>query len=180
MSGRADGDRQRDSDPLQALRRGSAFLIAQAGGPWLSAPWPDGRQGYLRARVLGNWLREMDSLLHGLLDEVVSATDRRLDAKSRSTAARWRRLPLVAARDGRDRRRLLGLDRSRLSFCHHGGRVRDTDHPAVSWMTAGWPVTGSAELRRFAVGTRLELDGRDLIDTCRFYDRLAMLLTDRR
>jgi hypothetical protein len=165
---------------LDGLRRGCDFLIARADEPWLGETWPDGMAGIVRARVTGNWLRELDSLLHSFLDEAELARGGTLAADRPSIAKRWHHLPFVRSDDRADRKRLLGLHRSRQTFWLSDGYVRRPDHPAVSWLTAGWPVAGDATLRRFDLGTRLAFDGADLVDTCCFYQRLATALADSR
>jgi len=176
----ARDDLVRRHGSLDTLRRGCAFLEERAGEAWLSTLWDPDAAVDVRSRVLSNWLRELDSLLHNLIDEVTRDVGERADPERRSATTRWRLLPFSEAGDGADRKRLLGLYRSERTFWHYDGHVQRPDHPAVSWMTAGWPSPETVTLRRFPLGSRLEFSGDDLVDTCRFYERLGRLLARHR
>lgn len=175
----AHDDLVRRHGALDTLRRGCAFLEEQAGGPWLATPSLADADG-VRSRVLSNWLRELDSLLHNVIDEVTRDAGERVSSERRSAAARWRLLPFSEAGDEASRKRLLGLYRSERTFWHYDGHIQRPDHPAVSWLTAGWPDPGTANLRRFPIGSRLTLSSDELVDTCRFYERLGDLLARHR
>lgn len=160
------------------LRRGAAFLSATAMRTTGPAAWPAGRQSAIRARYLGNCLRELDRFLGALLDERRVAPPTRLLTLRPTTAAR---LADYAGDDwdlDRAQRRLHALGRARSCMFHHGGHVREGDAPQGRWLTAGWYAAGrSPHLRRYPLGALLRPDAADLADIAAFYlalgDRIA-------
>lgn len=132
----------------------------------------------LRAKVIGNGLRELDRFLNLLIDETARSYDVPAFPDQRNTANKLRRLRMTLAIADDDHDRLIALGRSRCSlfYCHGIARHRDADDPAM--MTLGWPVrpgTGQP-LRRVRLGSRLTLGLSDLESVSLFYRRLARAL----
>lgn len=144
---------------VAALARATTFLRAQSQAPWLDEPWCD-RLRPVRARVVGNWIGELDRLLRVLLDACAPTPYRR-------TAAR---LEALGASDSVAR--LTGLARAHVTFRYTGGAARRADTRGGSHMTVGWSGPDGA-LRRFRIGERVHLGSAGLIEICDLYDELA-------
>lgn len=152
------------------LRQGVRFISGLA--PWAEPP-AHGRQAVVRARYVGNCLRELDRFLALLLDAACEAPRPRVLTLKPDTAERmgayrhggWDSRP---AQD-----RLRALDRSRRCLLHEGGRVACPDVPGGWWLTAGWRATESPDLRRYAVGAHLRPNAGDLRDIAHFYGGLG-------
>lgn len=162
----AQGD-PRD-DAYASLRRGTAFLRAQAARPWLDQPWGE-RERPLRARVIGNWIGELDRLLHVLLDSAALSAGRPATAWQRNTTTKLAALCTDAAWSAA---RLDGLARARATFRYTHGAARRADVRGGSHMTVGWSGPGGA-LRSFRIGERIEMGSAALIEVCDLYDELA-------
>jgi hypothetical protein len=74
--------------------------------------------------------------------------------------------------------RLRALGRSRACLWHCHGLVRRPDLNGGAWMTAGWSIPASTQLRRYALGEHLTPSGRELIDVSAFYHQLARKVAD--
>ncbi|WP_375270270.1 hypothetical protein [Sphingomonas sp.] len=152
----------------------------------LAAPWPTGSAAGVRARYVANCLRELDTFLKGLLDQVAPSPPdrpRRHNAANRvhdvayRTPTRAAALPAIAIlADDVARLRALGRSRACLWHCH--GLVRRPDSGGGAWMTAGWHAPASADLRRYALGDHLAPSGRDLIGVGSFYHQLVHKVAD--
>ncbi len=151
-----------------SLRRGTAFLRAQARHAWLDRPW-DERETPLRARVVANWIGELDRLLHVLLDSAALYSGRPATARQRNTANKLAALCTEAAWSAP---RLDGLARARATFRYTQGAARRADVRGGSHMTVGWTGPCGA-LRRFRLGERIEMGSAALIEVCDLYDELA-------
>lgn len=153
-------------------------LLAIEGA--LAEPWPTGTAAGIRARYIANCLRELDTFLKGLLDQVAPTRPGR--PRRHNTANRMHE---VAHRTGAcghatmgailpdDVARLRALGRTRACLWHCHGLVRRPDHDGGAWMTAGWHASASTDLRRYALGEYLAPQGRDLIGVGTFYGHLA-------
>lgn len=148
----------------------------------LAHPWPSGNAAGVRARYVANCLRELDTFLKGVLDEVAptgagqprehnaaNRVGRLLSATTPAPTLATLRLPSVTS--DADRLRALGRSRACLWHCH--GLVRRTDRPEVAWMSAGWCASGSTQLRRYDVGERMMPGGPELAGVAAFYHDLA-------
>lgn len=155
-------------EPEAALARATAFLRAQARQPWLDRPWCD-RYRTLNARVVGNWISELDRLLHVLLDAAARDAGHATTGRQRNTAAK---LALVCGDAGWSTPRLHGLSRAHATFRYTGGAARRADVRGGSYMTVGWSGPGGT-LRRFRLGERVQLSGVALAEICDLYDQLA-------
>jgi len=154
-------------------------LLATEGA--LAAPWPTGSAAGVRARYIANCLRELDTFLKGLLDQVAPSPrgrPRRHNAANRVHDAAYRTLPRSAgmptvAISADDIARLRALCRTRACLWHCHGLVRRPDQDGGAWMTSGWHAPASTDLRRYALGDQLAPEGRDLIGVGTFYGHLA-------
>jgi hypothetical protein len=155
------------------LTRGATFLAALAERPVITDGWPQGAHARTRARFVANCLRELDRFLHGLLDELGASAGHVVREEQRNTANKLRDYGVHPLTLGADRARLLALGRSSACLIHCNGVVRRPDVAGGSVMTAGWRATAGDELRRYALGTRLAPGRAEIIDVCRFYDRLG-------
>lgn len=165
-----------DCDDVPAAR---AYATLREGVRHVAriAPWPDraadGPQAIVRARYIGNCLRELDRFLAVLLDTTSTGARPRLLTLKPDTATRM----AAYGGDGWDVRpaqfRLRALDRSRMCLLHDAGRVGRGDEPQGRWLTSGWRDAGSHDLRRYAVGTRLRPNARHLHDIAGFYAGLG-------
>lgn len=154
------------------------FLAATAARPLFRQRWPEGGDAFVRARYIGNCLRELDRFLGALLDERNPLPPTRRLTVRRTVVAR------LADHDdggwdvGAAQRRLTALGLSRSCLFHDGGRVRRTDVPHGQWLTAGWYAAGAAHLARYPLGALLRPDTHDLTDIAAFYlslgDRIAL------
>lgn len=141
------------------------------------APWADRvadrRQAIVRARYIGNCLRELDRFLGVLLDTSRTTGPTRLLTLKPDTATRI----AAYAGDGWDAQpaqlRLRALDRSRMCLLHDAGRVGRGDEPLGRWLTSGWRDAGSFDLRRYALGSDLRPNALHLHDIARFYAGLG-------
>jgi len=155
-------------DAFASLARGTAFLRAQAAQPWLDQPWAE-RDRPLRARVIGNWIGELDRLLHVLLDSAALHAGRPATAWQRNTATKLQAFGTGSAGSAA---RLDGLARARATFRYTHGAARRADVRGGSHMTVGWTGPGGT-LRRFRIGERIEMGSAALIEICDLYDELA-------
>lgn len=164
------------------LLRAADCLSAVATEGSLSHPWPRGDAAGVRARYVANCLRELDTFLKGVLNEVAptrigqprehnaaNRVERLLSATTPAPTLTTLRMPGVTT--DADRLRALGRSRACLWHCH--GLVRRADRPEVAWMSAGWCASGSTRLRRYDVGERMRPDGRELAGVAAFYHDLA-------
>jgi hypothetical protein len=181
------------AEPSIELERAAALLLYGADrlgqlatDGALADPWPAGSAAGVRARYVANCLRELDTFLKGLLDQIAPPAlgqPRRHNAASRvHDVARLptrddRRSPPLAIL-GSDVARLRALGRSRACLWHCHGLVRRSDRQGDTWMTAGWHAPGSTQLRRYALGDRLTPEGGDLIGVGAFYRQLAYKIAD--
>ncbi|KQN90979.1 hypothetical protein ASE95_11965 [Sphingomonas sp. Leaf231] len=161
-----------DVDPRDAaaatLARATAFLRAQAHQSWLDQPWCD-RQRMVRSRVIGNWIGELDRLLHVLLDAAADRAGHPVSTRQRNTA---NKLVTFCAEASWGMARLDGMARARATFRYTQGAARRADVRGGSHMTVGWSGPGGA-LRRFRIGERIHLGGNALVEVCDLYDELA-------
>lgn len=130
------------------------------------------------SKVLGNGLRELDRFLSVLIDEVAATIDIEDDARAllstrRNTANKLRSLLAVVGRGSPDHLRLRALGRSRDCLFYCGGTVRRADRRAGSSMTTGWASRSGSTSATVRLGRQLRIDGADIADICRFYDRIA-------
>jgi len=177
------------------LLHGAHRLSQLATDGALADPWPTNATAGVRARYVANCLRELDTFLKGLLDQVAPSPlgrPRRHNAANRVHDVA-QRLPLVPgtvtpARSADDApariiiaadvARLRALGRSRACLWHCHGLVRRPDLHGGAWMTAGWLAPASTQLRRYPLGERLTPDGGDLIGVGTFYRQLAYKFAD--
>lgn len=165
------------------LLRGANRLGQLATHGALADPWPSNAAGGIRARYVANCLRELDTFLKGLLDQVAPTAPgrpRRHNAANRVHDVayppdRSGASPAILCTDV-DRLRALGRSRACLWHCH--GLVRRPDQHGGAWMTAGWHAPASTRLRRYAIGERLTPNGTDLIGVGIFYHQLAHKVVD--
>jgi hypothetical protein len=150
------------------LARATAFLRAQANQPWLDQPWCD-RQRQVRSRVIGNWIGELDRLLHVLLDTAADRAGHPVSLRQRNTA---NKLVTFCAEASWGTARLDGMARARATFRYTQGAARRADVRGGSHMTVGWSGPGGA-LRRFRIGERIQLGSKALVEVCDLYDELA-------
>ena len=169
-----------DSDVRRAaatLARGTRFFGAglRAAGEARDRPCPIA--GPLRAKVLGNGLRELDRFLNLLVDAVSLATcsdrtDHARFVRLRNTPNKLRLLHARLGLASPDHEQLRAIGRLRDCLFHCGGTVgrpRRGDEPVISW-----PITGSGPAAAMlAPDERLELSADDLAAICRFYERLG-------
>lgn len=164
----------------------AAHVLLQRGAEFLSGAFAervttgsDDRAG-VRARVLGNGLREMDLFLRNLLAAVVPpsagpAPPPRNTARSfRLAADRLNLAECPAAR-------LQALGRSRNCLYHEHGIVGRADADDPTSMAIGWwdaRADGPA-LRRVGIGTRITLNRDDVVDVACFYGSLGDALIAR-
>jgi len=183
----AVGDLSIELERAAALLLRGAYRLGQlATDGALADSWPAGSAAGVRARYVANCLRELDTFLKGLLDQVAPTAfgrPRRHNAASRvHDLARLptyqdRRSPPLAILSS-DVARLRALGRSRACLWHCHGLVRRSDQDGDAWMTAGWHAPGSTQLRRYALGDRLTPQGGDLIGVGAFYRQLAYKIAD--
>lgn len=133
---------------------------------------PDDR---LRARVIGNGLRELDRFLNLLIGEVARSLAVPIPVDEHHTANRLRRLRHALGITDPDHARLMAIGRSRACLFHCWGMVRRADQPGERGMTSGWWAAGgeARALRVVALGDRLAVSATDLAEMCRFYEILA-------
>ena len=163
------------------LTRGATFLAALAERPVIADGWPQGPHARTRARFVANCLRELDRFLHGLLDELGASAGHVVREDQRNTANKLRAYGVPVAGPvatggmlvSADEARLRALGRSSACLIHCNGWVRRPDVAGGSMMTAGWRADVGDELRRYPLGTRLAPGRTEIIDVCRFYDRLG-------
>ncbi|MHA0329667.1 hypothetical protein [Sphingomonas melonis] len=152
------------------LQQGARHIAGLA--PWAD-PMVEGPRAAVRARYVGNCLRELDRFLGVLLDVSCLAPRPRLLTLKPDTATRI----AVYETDGWDirpaQRRLRALERSRLCLFHDAGRVGCGDVPQAGWLTSGWRDAGSPDLRRYAIGARLRPSALHLHDIAGFYAGLG-------
>ncbi len=158
------------------LTRGATFLAALAERPVIADGWPQGPQARTRARFVANCLRELDRFLHGLLDELGASAGQTVREEQRNTANKLRDLGVHRLAAEEDQRRLRALGRSSACLIHCDGWVRRPDVAGGQVMTAGWSVSSGDALRRYPLGARLVPGSAEIIDICRFYDRLGKRL----
>lgn len=135
-------------------------------------------EGPLRAKVIGNGLRELDRFLSLLIDAVAHliappGLDRARFSRQRNTANKLRTIRGAMALASPDHDRLLAIGRSRDCLFHCAGIVRRGDNRSARHMTAGWPTSGGGPLHALAIGERLTINALDLHGVCRFYDHVA-------
>ncbi len=166
----------------ETLSRGATFLAALAERPVIADGWPDGRHARTRARFVANCLRELDRFLHGLLDELGASAGHVVREDQRNTANKLRayRVPPLPVAPGdtpsavqADEARLRALGRSSACLIHCNGWVRRPDVAGGDMMTAGWRGSTGLALARYPLGARLAPGAVEIIDICRFYDRLG-------
>lgn len=155
------------------LARGTAFLRVQARQPWLDQPWCD-RHRLVRSRVVGNWIGELDRLLHVLMDAAALRAGHAPTAWQRNTAAKLAALCTDAAWSAPQ---LAGMARARATFRYTQGAARRADVRGGAYMTVGWSEPDGT-LRRFRIGERVQLSGAALIEICDLYDELAARIVD--
>ena len=152
------------------LRQGARHIAGLA--PWADS-MVEGPQAVVRARYVGNCLRELDRFLGVLLDVSCLVPRPRLLTLKPDTATRI----AVYGADGWDmrpaQRRLRALERSRLCLLHDAGRVGCGDAPQARWLTSGWRDAGSPDLRRYAIGAQLRPSALHLHDIAGFYAGLG-------
>lgn len=166
------------------LTKASLFL---GGGLHAVAPSPHAPAspppiaGPLRAKVIGNGLRELDRFLSVMIDEVARliapiAIDPARFADLRNTANKLRLIRALMGLPSPDHGRLRAIGRSRDCLFHCVGIVRRGDRRHDRRMTAGWPPSDGSEHAPgliLAIGEPLIIVPVDLARICRFYDRLA-------
>jgi len=160
---------------LATLSRGTSFfgngrVVADDGAR------AGGVETALRAKVIGNGLRELDRFLNLLIDEVADLVvgpgpDAARFRAQRNTANKLRRVRAAMALPSPDHDRLLAIARSRDCLFHCAGIVRRGDDRTAARLTVGWPEDGPP--RAYAVGERIVVGAADLNGVCRFYDRVA-------
>lgn len=156
--------------------RGAQATLSRAASHWAAEAecWaPDraweGQGGVVRARHTANCLRELDGFLRQLLDELAPAPDRR----QLNTANKLGALFVASGRPSADAARLRAIGRSAGCLFHCAGWVRRPDVAAGGWMTAGWPASDGATLRRYPLGDRLRPGVREVTDMCGFFLRVG-------
>ena len=155
-------------DAAVTLARATAFLREQAREPCLDQSWSD-RQRRVRSRVIGNWIGELDRLLHVLLDAAARAAGRPETEAQRNAA---HKLAAFCAEAAWSAPRLHGLARARSTFRYTNGAARRADVRGGTHMTVGWSGP-NGELRRFRIGECVLLDSGALAEICDLYDALA-------
>lgn len=158
------------------LTRGATFLAALAERPVITDGWPQGVHARTRARFVANCLRELDGFLHGLLDALSASAGQVVREDQRNTANKLRNHAVPAVGLRADEVRLRALGRSTACLIHCNGWVRRPDIVGGAMMTAGWRTAAGDELRRYPLGTHLAPGRAEIIDVCRFYDRLGQQL----
>ena len=158
------------------LTRGATFLAALADRPVITDGWPQGPHARTRARFVANCLRELDRFLHGLLDELGASAGHVVREDQHNTANKLRDYGVALLGAPADEARLRALGRSSACLIHCNGLVRRPDIAGGSVMTAGWRAAGGDGLRRYPLGARLAPGRAEIIDVCRFYDRLGQRL----
>jgi hypothetical protein len=150
------------------LARATAFLRTQIDRPWLDQCWDDNDR-LVRSRVIGNWIGELDRLLHVLLDAAADHAGRPVRTRQRNTGSK---LVTFCAEASWGVERLDGMARARATFRYTQGAARRADVRGGSHMTVGWSGPGGT-LRRFTLGERIHLGSQALIEVCDLYDELA-------
>ncbi|MEH3123063.1 MAG: hypothetical protein PGN16_13985 [Sphingomonas phyllosphaerae] len=150
------------------LARATAFLRTQIGQPWLDQCWSEDDR-LVRSRVIGNWIGELDRLLHVLLDAAADHAGRPVRARQRNTGTK---LVTFCADASWGVERLDGMARARATFRYTQGAARRADVRGGSHMTVGWSGPGGT-LRRFTLGERIHLGSEALMEVCDLYDELA-------
>lgn len=163
--------------PSGTLRQAHDTLVAGcrflgSGRAGTDGGRPDGR---LRARVIGNGLRELDRFLNLLIGEVALRLAVPMPTDEHHTANRLRRLRHALGLADPDHARLMAIGRSRACLFHCWGMVRRADQPGDTGMTSGWWADDGMvrALRIVPLGDRLAVSGTDLAEICRFYEILA-------
>ncbi len=157
----------------ETLIRGATFLTALADRPVITDGWPKGPDARVRARFVANCLRELDRFLHGLLDALGASAGHVVREDQRNTANKLRDFGVHPLAERDDQLRLRALGRSSACLIHCDGWVRRPDVAGGDVMTAGWTGNTGVDLRRYPLGARLAPGRDELIDICRFYDRLG-------
>ncbi|MBU3076778.1 hypothetical protein [Sphingomonas quercus] len=168
----------RPGGAFATLLRGTAFLGRHPAAIGTETPVAARR---LRAKVLGNCLRELDRFLNLLIDEVAAeACPGRIEpigfAGQRNTANKLRTLYAILGAASPDHHRLRALGRSRDCLFHCGGVARRGDRHGGTRMTAGWPPSAGlsdAPLMSVALGDTLVVTPVDLRRVCDFYEEIA-------
>lgn len=155
----------------EALARATSFLREQADLSWLAQPWPD-RSRAVRSRLIGNWLGELDRLLHVLLDAGASDAGKGVSPSMRNTI-----LKLAAHSDGKSwcRPHLLGLSTARVAFRYTQGRALRPDDRGGMVATLGWLARDGAWAQA-GIGQHIRFDDHALREVCGFYEQLSQLL----
>lgn len=156
-----------------ALTRATTFLTEQADQHWLACPWPE-QDHVVRTRLVGNWLVELDRLLHVLLD--ARGEERRNGAPS---GTRNTIIKLAASSDdqGWCRPHLLGLSKARAAFRYTQGRALRPDMRGGVVATLGW-LASDGHWVQVGIGQRIAFDGDALREICQFYGQLSAQLLD--
>lgn len=161
------------------LVEAAAFLGGGLHGAMPASPRPI--TGQLRAKVIGNGLRELDRFLNVMIDEVARliapvAIDPARFAGQRNTANKLRLIRALMGLPSPDHGRLRAIGRSRDCLFHCIGIVRRGDQRHDCQMTAGWPPSNDSEFApglTVTIGEPLDILPIDLARVCRFYDRVA-------
>lgn len=160
---------------LAALERGAGFVEARANR---SAPayqvHPD-----LRDRLVGNWLSELNTLLHVVLDHACLARGVKPSPRTSQTARKLRLAIGPWPHEFDDTRRFRGLARSTACLRYERGIARYPDTLRRDVMTLGWEGgggdAGHGRLKVARLGTRISPTGREIAAVARFYLSIAAL-----
>ena len=160
-----------------ALQRGAAFFGAGLHAPDRPA-LREACGGRLRARVIGNGLRELDRILNLFIDSALERRGQPACPDQRNTANKLNAYRATLGLPNPDDARMRALGRSRECLFHCGGRVIRGDRAGEPFLTLGWPETPgrNAPLRRVAIGQELDVQQADLADVGVFYARLGFEL----
>lgn len=152
--------------PLAALARGTALVRAHACAL--------DRAPHVRVapRVAGNWLSELNTLLHVVLDAAGRDRALRMSPRTSHTARKLRLLLAGWPGEAEDMRRIRALARTASCLRYNGGIARYPDVIGGGTMTLGWKEPGTT-LRVVAIGARAVPDAAAMVEISLFYDRLA-------
>jgi hypothetical protein len=157
------------------VARAVQFLRLQADQSWLRQTWHD-QDRLIRSRLVGNWLGELDRLLHVLLDARGFSNGEGPSPQIRNTISK-----LTATCDGTDwcRPHLLGLTRAHAAFRYTNGCASRPDERGGTVSTLGW-IARDGAWAMARVGQIIQFDGYALLKVCGFYEDLAASIVARR